>query len=205
MKALLLCVLLMILTACSSKPLNLNYYLLSTPQAAAPSQHSVAQPQIILQPVLLADYLKQSSLVMQIAEHQMYFSRQDIWAERLDKAIQKTLLEDLNRSQHAQFRAYPGLSGESDTLSLTVQIDYFHPTFNSTVVSAGRYWIVDPAGQHSLEKPFYLSLKLTQDGYAHAVEKQRELLQLLATEIQQSLESSGLTVPAKATAPVSQS
>ena len=204
MKALLLSVLLMTLMACSSKPLNLNYYVLSTPQAAVPNQHSVSRVQIILQPILLADYLKQSSLVMQIAEHQMYFSRQDIWAERLDKAIQKTLLEDLNRSQHAQFRAYPGLAGESNTLSLTVQIDYFHPTFNSTVVSAGRYWIVDPSSQQSLEKTFYLSLKLTQDGYAHAVEKQRELLQLLANEIQQNLESSELTAPAKTTVPVSQ-
>ena len=204
MKRLILCVLLMTLMACSSKPLNLNYYVLATPQLETWSSNPAARQPIVLQPVLLADYLKQSSLVMQIADHQMYFSRQDIWAERLDKAIQKTLLEDLNHSQHYQYRAYPGLHTESNALSLSVQIDYFHPTFKSTVVSSGRYWIVDPSKQKSLEKTFYLSLVLEQDGYAHAVQQQRELLRLLATEIQQSIESSGLIAPISSTTAVEQ-
>lgn len=203
MKRLILCLLVMTLTACSSKPLSLNYYVLSTPlastsQAVTPTGVLAAQTHVLLQPVLLADYLNQSSLVMQIADHQMYFSRQDIWAERLDKAIQKTLLQDLNHSQRHQYRAYPGVNTESNPLSLTVQIDYFHATFKSTVALAGRYWITDPRTQKSVEKTFNFSQVLKQDGYSHAVQQQRELLRLLATEIQQSLDLSELTTSVSA-------
>lgn len=181
------------LLACGAQPQqSVNYYLLYTPsQQADAVTFSAKAKKVWLNKVVVADYLKQSSLTMQVNENQMYFSRQDVWAESLDSAIYKALLTDLNKDAKRQFVGDAGNGAGKIQPSVTVQFDYFHATDQSTVIASGHYRINLPAGEDPIEKPFFLTLPLSEDGYAHAVSQQRKLIPLLAQQIQQELTDLG--------------
>jgi uncharacterized lipoprotein YmbA len=188
MKRFLLSLLVAGLSACSSKPLDINYYVLSPPQPMLQMVHKENARQVKVNKILLADYLKQSSIALQVDDNKMHFSRQDVWAENLEIAILNSLLRDLNQDTSTQYTSYQTLNQAAENISLTLQIEFFHATDKSTVISAGRYWLFDVAKQQNVEVPFYLSLSLKQDGYSHAISQQRELIRLLAQKIQFDLD-----------------
>ncbi|WP_340680408.1 ABC-type transport auxiliary lipoprotein family protein [Paraglaciecola sp.] len=187
MKHLLLSLLVAGLSACSSKPLDVNYYVLSPPQPVLQSNQNNYTKQVKLNKILLADYLRQSSIALQVDDNKMHFSRQDVWAESLDMAILNALLMDLNQNTNTSFSSYLSPDNQADSTTLTLQIEHFHATDKSTVVSSGRYWLFDPVKQQKFESPFYFSLSLQQDGYSHAISQQRQLIRLLADKIQLDL------------------
>ncbi|KXI27616.1 PqiC family protein [Paraglaciecola hydrolytica] len=181
------------LSACSTKPLDVNYYVLSPPKPVEHIKHKDDVRQVKLNKIMLADYLRQSSIAMQVAENQMYFSRQDVWAESLETAILSALLRDLNQNTTIQYSSYQSPDTHTDNISLTIHIESFHASDKSKVVSSGRYWLFDPIKPKKLEKPFYFSLTLEQDGYSHAISQQRQLLSLLAKDIQLELDQWNVT------------
>tara|TARA_R110000868_G_scaffold403115_3_gene680000 strand:- start:19 stop:618 length:600 start_codon:yes stop_codon:yes gene_type:complete len=189
MKHILLSLLIAGLSACSSKPVDMNYYLLSPAQAVMPSNQINKTHQVKVNKIVLADYLKQSSIVMQINDNQMYFSRQNLWAESLENAISNALLRELNQSSTTQFNGHQIADNKSIRAVLTLHIEHFHATDKSTVISSGRYWLLEPNSQQTIEKTFYFSLPLEHDGFSHAISQQRLLLNLLAQDIQQQLDN----------------
>lgn len=189
MKYILLSLLITGLSACSSKPVDMNYYLLSPAQAVMPNSQANKTQQVKVNRIVLADYLKQSSIVMQINDNQMYFSRQNLWAESLENAISNALLSELNQSSTTQFNSHQISDNKTISAVLTLHIEHFHATDKSTVLSSGRYWLFEPNSQQTIEKPFYFSLPLEHDGFPHAISQQRLLLNLLAKDIRQQLDN----------------
>jgi uncharacterized protein len=188
MRYLVLLVLAFGLMACSAKPLKMNYYMLYTPlQTLDNISPNANATKIRLNKILLADYLKQSSLTMQINQNEMFFSRQDVWAESLQSSIYNAMLAELNQDKDRQFIAYIAPSNGKQTNEVTLQFDHFHATDQSTVIASGHFWINVSTTHAPIEKSFLLSLPLHEDGYSHAVIQQRALLHLLAAEIQQEI------------------
>lgn len=174
------------LTACSSKALRVNYYLLYSAEPVSVNVTEKTQD-IVLNEIILADYLKQSSLAMKIANNKLYFSRQDVWAESLQTAISSALLNDLNVNSAIQFNSYRAPTPKKNGNQITLQIDHLYSTQQSSVEMSGRYWLHLNGNVGSVEFPFYLQLPLKQDGYSHAVSQQRDLITLLANKILQDL------------------
>lgn len=188
MSRIVLLILISGLMACSAQTSTIHYYMLSPPaKNVDPLATTPKKTTLKLNKILLADYLKQSSLSMQVAQNKMYFSHQDIWAESLESAIFEALLIELNKDESRQFIGYITPSLNKQNAELTVKVDHFHPTDQSTVVVSGYFWISSLKTSDRLEIPYLISLPLYEDGYSHAVLKQRELLQLLAQQIQQEL------------------
>lgn len=175
-------VMLVSLAACSSKPLRVNYYLLYTAEPNSQSQVQKTK-QIVLNEIILADYLKQSGLAMKLDQNKIYFSRQDVWAESLQSSIFGALLNDLNQAPDIQFITSHEASTDIKPPSITVKVDHFYATQNSTVETSGRYLLSDESRHINIETPFYFKLELQQDGYSHAVSQQRQLVNLLAQNI----------------------
>ncbi|NCP66285.1 MAG: hypothetical protein GW763_10125 [Paraglaciecola sp.] len=168
---------------CTSTSVGLNYYVFNAPSSALPAARETNQT-VAVDAIVLADYLRQSSLVMQIDEHKLYFSSQDLWAEGLQGAMQKALLADLNSSGTTLF-----IAGGRDTqptyqASLSVQIDHLLVTNNSTVMLSGHYDVADLSDNTLINQAFFVELALEEDGFAHAVVKQRMLVSQLAKQIQ---------------------
>lgn len=194
MKILAICLCMTLLVGCTSKPLSVRYYLLHTPENNLPNTADKTKPIAVLQLLNVADYLRQTSLVMQVDQHELYYSSQDVWAEKLESSFYKALLQDLNTSGQRSYVASSAPEEIDATTSISIQLAHFHATDKSTVVSSGRYWLSGSNQQIEQNKNltssshvFFFESQLKQDGYAHAVEQLRTLVTSLATQIEKDI------------------
>lgn len=190
MRSLLLVAGFILITGCSSPPISMRYYQLHLPKQIELPINSSELNQILVKPVKVADYLSQGNLVMQINKHELFYSRSDFWAEELSNSFYKSLLQDLNSLGSAQFVSHIDTQVKPVTQSISVELNHFNSTDNSTVIAAGRYAIVpSPHSENKKVKhnTFYFELTLTKDGYAHSVEQLRQLVYLTAQSINTDL------------------
>lgn len=193
MKAITIC-LCMLLLSCTSEPLNVRYYLLHTPANKVLPHSDTTKPVAVLQSLKVADYLRQSSLVLQVDDHELHFSRQDVWAEKLQSAFYNALLQDLNNKGQRNYLASSAPEATVATTVIKVQLNHFHATDTSKVVSSGRYWLTANNANKDSNKTlvtsahsFYFESDLTQDGYSHGVEQLRKLIGKLANQIEKDI------------------
>jgi uncharacterized lipoprotein YmbA len=194
MKILTIYLCVVLLVGCTSKPLSVRYYLLYTPENKVPVISNDAKPIAVLKSLDVADYLRQSSLVMQVAQHELYYSRQDVWAEKLQSSFYKALLQDLNATGQRNYVASFSPSATHAAVDITVKLEHFHATDSSTVVSSGRYWL--SVNERQTDKnndlattshSFFFESQLKQDGYAHSVEQLRTLVHSLSKQIEKDI------------------
>ena len=185
MKLLLVMLFCVLLQACTSAPDNVNYYLLHTAGEENLTNKPTQSTKIVLAKIILADYLRQNSLVLQVNKNQLYYSALDIWAENLEAGISKALLTELNQQTgNYQYLRYAAPDSESASYELIVEIEHFLATNDSKVIGSGNYWLIDKiSGKYIFSDRFYLQRDLTKDGYAHAVEQLRRLLSSLSQKI----------------------
>jgi uncharacterized lipoprotein YmbA len=173
-----------------------KYYLLHTPESQISNISFKDKPAVILQMVDVAEYLNQSGLVIQVDMYELYYSRQDVWAEKLQSAFYKALLEDLNSTGQRNYVAPNSPNAKFATASIKVELEHFHATDLSTVINSGRYYLSAIDTQHktnnnayvsSLNNTYYFDLALEKDGYTHAVEQLRKLISSLAKKIEKDI------------------
>jgi uncharacterized lipoprotein YmbA len=146
-----------------------------------------------IKPIQLAEYLQHSSLVMQIDQHQMYYSPMHFWTEPLATSVYKVLKQALNDSQQITV-VHEQAANNQDTI-LEVVLDHFHANSSGKVLAAGYYRISNGNRRENaseLHKPFYFELALTKDGYSYAVRQLTELIQLLANEVERDIQSASI-------------
>ena len=184
----------MLLISCTSEPLNVRYYLLHTPQNKVDIKSDVAKPIVVVQSLKIADYLRQSNLVLQVDEFELHYSRQDVWAEELESSFYNALLQDLNTYGQRNYVAASSPEAISAATTIHLKLEHFHATDASIVVSSGGYWLSVndlKAGENkkltTTSHSFYFESELTQDGYSHAVEKLRTLVGNLASKIEKDI------------------
>lgn len=199
MKIVTICLSVALLIGCTSEPLSVRYYLLHTPENKVPNITLVTQPiktkpTVVLQLLNVADYLRQSSLVMQVNQHELHYSRQDVWAEKLQSSFYKALLQDLNAIGQRNYVTSSSPNATHATATISIQLEHFHATDTSTVVSSGRYWVSADAPKTDKSKDlatsihtFFFESDLKQDGYAHAVEQLRTLVVSLSNKIEKDI------------------
>ena len=183
-----------LLSSCSSKPLNVRYYLLHTPEMKISDTTDKIKPMVVFQLLNVADYLRQSSLVIQVAQHELHYSRQDVWAETLQSSFYKALLQDLNTTSERIYVASSSPNAMFAEVAITLKLEHFHTTDSSTVVSSGQYWLSVNTPQTNKNKemtassyPFFFESGLKQNGYAHAVEQLRALIFILSKKIEKDI------------------
>ena len=199
MKIVTICICMALLVSCTSEPLNVRYYLLHTPEnkisnTALETKLNKAKSIVVLQLLNVADYLHQASLVMQINQHELHYSRQDVWAEKLQSSFYKALLQDLNTTGKRDYVASSSPNAIYAATGITVKLEHFHATDASTVVSSGRYWLSENGPRTHKNKElaksshaFFFESPLKLDGYAHSVEQLRTLVASLAKQIEKDI------------------
>tara|TARA_R110000782_G_scaffold185069_1_gene275354 strand:+ start:216 stop:794 length:579 start_codon:yes stop_codon:yes gene_type:complete len=184
--------LILVLCGCSSAPpTGQQIYLLNIDAPHSSTGDKNIKQLVVVEKILLAEYLKRPNLVMQVDGNQLYYSDIDLWAENLQTDIHKTLTAWLNdRAKHTRFVAYNSPEARLDLKHLVVSIEYFMPTDQGTVVSNGQYWWVEnskmdnPTSQNS----FSYESALTQKGYSHSVSQLAQQLAQLSTQIIKDVE-----------------
>ena len=191
MKRLLVACWILVLAGCAtSSSSNINYYLLDSGTSAVTGGKQVTEPRplVLLGAVELSELLRQSSLLVQLEDHQMHYALQHVWAEPLSEAIPRALLKDMRqRSNNFNFERGTTEWFGKEKYRLKIQIDQFYPNAQQQVVLSGRYWLTTSEGGETLARDFSLTGTLTQDGYGHAVVKMRRLVGLLSESLLRTL------------------
>jgi len=182
------------LTACASNTQTIRYYSfnLNGFQQTVDTETS-SRISIIVDPILLADFLDQDNLVMQLGANEVYKANYHRWAEPLDQAVSKYLVQKINDKIGNEYhfvksnRMYNRI--KKSNLHLNLEIDQFHSTDNAEVVLSGHYYFYDKDKSYESIKHFNVTEPLTTDGYQHSVEKLNGLLDQLIIQLIDSLET----------------
>jgi len=178
----------LLIAGCSSTPSSTNYYLLNNQPTmmVVNNESKVEKKQIIVVSVIdLPEYLEQSHLVMQMADHQLHYANFHMWAEPLKQGFTKALLADLTKHNSAvNFIVESRELNQDNLTTLSVNVDFFHSTAESKVVLSGLYWLESSVENRQYNnQSFHFELQLGKDGYPHSVEKMRALVSQLAKQI----------------------
>ncbi len=181
----------LMLVACASAPTPIEYYRINTAptEKSGVSDERNAQ-QVVLESVELPRFLSQPGLVMQSGSNQITISKTHLWAERLDKAVPRLLVNKL-RGLSEDYAFYQGGSDwvEGDYVRLRLRIDNLQPTSAGEAITSGSFQLIDArAGQSSVMREFNFSSNLQRDGYAEAVVQLEYLVGEIAASILEVLE-----------------
>lgn len=184
-KSLTICGLLLLVIGCSSVTPVVQFYQLSQPPKA--QGVDLALPKLVVEQVELVDYLDRSNLLLQRASGQLYVTKYHVWAEPLDQAIARTMVNYLNSSQQV-FRAESRFQHRcrAECYRLKLVVEQFYPTEKSTVVFSGKYQL-RLGGELIAQHDFNYSEPLSDDGYPVAVTSLHGLTVKLASQIQHQL------------------
>ncbi|GGO74020.1 PqiC family protein [Bowmanella pacifica] len=177
---------LLALTACSSAPPPLQYYLLDSPGIKS-AENTPLKRQIRVEVLPLPEYLQQDGLVMRMADGSLHVSRQHLWAQGLQQSMPQVLVDALNHTQSGHFLIMTEPGAERAEERLVVQIRHLLIDQQQGALLNAQYWLLDKQGQVQSQGSFTDNQQLDQDGYPHAVEKLQQLLNHLAARIQTSL------------------
>ncbi len=158
------------LTGCSSA-VTLNYYQLpqSPEQALSVSTSNSAtaqsqQPVVIVEPVMVANYLNTNSLILQTSDVELHRTTQHLWLDALDQQLNRLLVNALQNQLPNKLVTSQALPVAADSSQrLLVQVDEFHGTAQGKVVLRGRYSVL--SGPQVKLYPFQIERLQAEEGY----------------------------------------
>ena len=191
-RLLLICSGLIALVSCATPSPSLNYYLLDSgvgsTSIVGTAEQNKNERLVLVGDVTLGEFLRQSSLLVELDDNEMHFAMNHVWAEPLVEQIPKVLLKDLRRSNtEFHFERETSEWFGKEVYSVKIQIDQFHPNARQEVVMSGRYWVTDIRSGQTKGEDFFLSDTLTEDNYGHAIVKMRRLITVLSESLIRSL------------------
>lgn len=150
-------------SGCSSVQ-ELNFYQLPQ-QANTEASASMDAAVIVVEPVMVANYLNTNALILQTSDVQLVKTSQHQWAEALDQQLTRLLQQHLTA-------ALPGYrvtdrAPQGPQQRLLVQVEQFHGTEQGMVLISGKYSLVN--GAHTIQQRFALELAQPADGYPSMV------------------------------------
>ncbi len=174
------------LVACATTQKKaLQYYLLSSNEVESINKNMQQVEQIpitntylYIENIQLPNYLQQPQLVLFKAPNQLHFSRYHLWAESVEKSINKTLKQQLSSVIWLT-------KVNNKAVSLTLEIDNFYPTQEGKVILTGRYWLKSSNQIQQINFAYHNALE--QDGFANATVQLHSLLVKLASDINKTL------------------
>lgn len=150
-------------SGCSSVQ-ELNFYQLPQ-QANTAASASMDAAVIVIEPVMVANYLNTNALILQTSDVQLVKTTQHQWAEALDQQLTRLLQQQLTAvlpGHRVTDRAPQGPQQR-----LLVQVEQFHGTEQGMVLVSGKYSLVN--GEHTIQQRFALELAQPEDGYPSMV------------------------------------
>lgn len=148
---------------CSSVQ-ELNYYQLPQ-QAYTASPVAIDAAVIVVEPVMVANYLNTNALILQTSDVQLVKTNQQQWAEALDQQLTRLLQQQLSAAL-TSYRVTER-APEGPHQRLLVQVEQFHGTEQGQILISGKYSVVN--GDQTIQQRFALTLAQPEDGYPSMV------------------------------------
>lgn len=171
-----------LLSACSSAPRSLTYYLLhttgDTPYAA---QETTS---VVLDKITLPEYLKHRGLVYQTSDTNLHISTSHLWAEPVDEGLTKALTSALTSQNVSLLR--PDHYASKEAIHMALHINDFVSTYEGEVILSGQY-VFTRVGGKSQTYPFVFKTPLEDDGFSSSIKAMRNTIHQLAKDISKTL------------------
>ena len=131
------------------------------------------RPLILIEPIMLADFLRRQGLVIQKAKHQLQISNVHRWAESLEGASSSVILRQLEHSlPNYRFENQTGRWKARPKFRLSIQLSQFQVNNKKNqVVTSGKYWLFDEKRNLLAKQQFLIEEALSKNGYEHAISK----------------------------------
>lgn len=175
-------------SGCSSVQ-ELNFYQLPQ-QANTTTSASSDAAVIVVEPVMVANYLNTNALILQTSDVQLVKTNQQQWAEALDQQLTRLLQQQLTAAL-PDYRV-TDRAPQGPQQRLLVQVEQFHGTEQGMVLISGKYSLVN--GEQTIQQRFALELAQPQDGYSSMVATLGQGWQQVVTNISQHFKPDVLKV-----------
>ena len=179
----------LVLFACSSQPVVIQHYMLNQASNVDKSRTAVSHDKslIVIDNVILPEYLRSRSLVMQQDDGTLSVATKHVWAQPMQADIGQLLANELAlKSHHPVVYKHSAMSPrQQQSQHLTLYIEHFLPVSSGDVVMSGYWYSRSSTGEQSMPHSFHYSRPLTADGYSHSVAQMRQLVLTLANDIAQ--------------------
>lgn len=182
-----LAVLIHFLSACSSAPNALTYYLLHSTEVTSLPSYDFKQT-IVLDNLTLPEYLKHRGLVYQTSDTNLHISTSHLWAEPVDEGITKLLTKalakkrvSLNTTSHFPNQA---------TIHMSLHINDFVSTYQGEVLLTGQFVIKQTSGEVK-SHPFLFKSPLANDGFSSSIKAMRDTIEQLSLKITKATANAG--------------
>lgn len=177
-----------LISGCSSQPHRVKYYSLSLSRDASSEQQLVAKNLVVIEPIVLAQYLNYENLLFQVNENELNIALGARWSEKLDDSIFRVLAGLMeNKLPAYRFEKQNHRWVKKPEYRIRIEFEHFHPTYQGETVTGGYFWVFDSANNLKEKKRFYIRVALDKNGYLHAVSKLDESLVILSEQVVQSL------------------
>ena len=96
------------------------------------------------------------------------------------------LTRELNNVSNTHKTNYEQLNhaySSEQPIKLLIELEQFHATDKATVVTKGRYILLNDNGKKIVDSHFEISEALSRDGYLHAVEQLKKTVLKLSEKI----------------------
>jgi len=172
----------LLVAACQTSQRQTQYYqLANTPQTMSVSSDV---SRLIIEPVILVDFLKRPNILLKQANNTLYVTNYHVWAEPLDKAIARAMVNIINQeSLDLRAERKPlAICKNHNCYNVRIYVEAFYPLHSSQVEFSGKY-IIERGNILVHQQDFNLVSELTSDGYPHAVSKLATLIAELSSQI----------------------
>lgn len=176
---------LLLLTACTSSPNPLNYYVLHSPQSMTTPRDHGPESYIKIDTIRLPGYLQRPNLCMQTSEVEVHFAPQHVWANAFHEDFRQALSQQLYSQHNIVVDTNTGDYAQRSSVSVAIEIYDFLPTYDGKVLLSGHFSVTTKVGVKN--KQFMLESKLEKNGFAQSVKQMRQLIAELSDELAQSL------------------
>jgi len=166
------------LGACAGQPVEPRYFLLRA-EAPENSRSMAVNADFALSRVMIAPYIAQRGLLLEVAPGEIRAARHHLWAEPLQDGVYAMLLEGISAA--AAQDLLPATAGATPA-GVVVRIDQFHGTAEGDALLVAQWW-VERDGAVEDARLFVQREPLRREGYAALAQAQRELLVQLAQAI----------------------
>lgn len=139
---------------------------------------ALPESRIAISRVKLTDYLLQPNLVMRLANNQLNLANYHHWAEPLDKAVQRIVINNLNQKDNQ----YGFVNRCGDCPQVNIVVEHFYPNEQGQVMLSG-YFTVSKDKQQDKVEYFSFTDEQISAGYGASVVLMRRLLDQLSEQI----------------------
>ena len=148
-----------------------------------PAPADAAKGWIGLGPVTVPSYLERPEIVRRASEHELAPARSDRWAEPLDRAVLRVLVQDLAQVTGRRVVAYPWKTTLAPACVVAVDLTRFEAVEGKRVELAADVDVSGPAGGPTVRRHEQVGVALAADDGGAIAKAMSEALAQLAGKI----------------------